>query len=128
VAEGSRCGRSIRIDLGEFGSATLLKGQEGTFAVTSNTPISLLAGTRYWLVLSRGDDFTEVLWEQNAFFAVPWADSTDAIDPNAWMTTDLEANAQFAVDGTPTAVTPPRSPLRNPRARGSCSAPLDSLA
>lgn len=93
--------------LGEFGSATLLAGQEGTFTASATTSISLLAGTQYWMVLSGGDDLTEVLWEQNAFFPEPWADSTDAIDRTQWMTTVLPAYAQFSVFGTPTGTTPP---------------------
>lgn len=93
--------------LGELGSATLAASAEGTFTVNASTPISLDAGTQYWLVLTAGDNLTEVLWEQDALIGEPWAETADGNDPSDWTTTGVPANAQFAIYGTPTGTTPP---------------------
>jgi hypothetical protein len=104
----SNSGSFPNASLGELGSATLPAGEEGVFTANASTSITLLAGTQYWLVLTGGDNLTEVLWEQFALIQVPYAYTGDGTDPQDWMTTPIPSvDAQFAIYGTPTVTTPP---------------------
>lgn len=90
--------------------ATNVSGPSGSYALeTANsfTPISLTAGTEYWLVLTPFNSTSSAFWGDNASIYVPWASSTDG--GATW--TSLNFDAQFEIDGTPLASTPEPSEL-----------------
>lgn len=109
-APNSTFGSLPNAPLGEIGSATLAADQEGIFTANATSAISLLAHTQYWLVLTAGDDFSEIFWEDQNIGTFPWAFNEDGNDPGgeAWTSTDSpSAGLKFAIDGTPTVPTPP---------------------
>jgi hypothetical protein len=71
----------------------------GGIVTASGSPLELLSGTPYWLVLTPYDDATWVGWEETGSESVPFAFTVSPDGQGGWKSAPAEA-LQFQIDGT----------------------------
>lgn len=87
-----------------FGLAATTEGLPGSLITANNfaTPVTLVSGTEYWLVLIAAQANTEVVWVRSGSTSVP---ETYSFDGGPWSLPETDS-LQFQIDGTPATAVP----------------------
>ena len=88
-----------------FGLAATTQGLPGS-VITANsfaTPVTLVSGTEYWLVLMAHQPNTQILWVRSGSTSVPETFSFNG--GSTWPLVETDS-LQFQIDGSPAAAMP----------------------